>query len=308
MAYTADGNLFACGVESGTPRQLTFDGGGEILNGYASWVYFEEILGRASNYRAFEWSPDGKKIAFLRFDESRVPQFPIFDAAGAYGRLEMQRYPKPGFPNPAVKIGIVSLAGKGTDWISFADGADHYLTFLAWGARGDKAYVQWLNRGQDELRLYEYDLAGKKLRQVYQEKQKTWVDLLEEGSFSPLAGGGFLLLSSKSGWSHLYRVRADGPETALTSGEWSVSRIEAVDEKHGQVFFSADKEASTRSDLYRVALGGGSLRRLTAGRRHASRHRLPGRPFFFDRFSSLRQPALHAARAARSAGHSAPPG
>jgi dipeptidyl-peptidase-4 len=292
VAYTVDGNLFVCDVESGTPLQLTFDGGGEILNGYASWVYFEEILGRASNYRAFEWSPDGKKIAFLRSDESRVPQFPIFDAAGTYGRLEMQRYPKPGFPNPTVKIGIVSLAGKGTDWISFADGGDHYLTFLAFSPRGDKAYIQWLNRGQDDLRLYEYDLAGKKLRQVYQEKQKTWIDFLEKGSFYPLGDGGFLLLSSKSGWSHLYRLGAGGVEKALSSGEWSVSRIEAVDEKHGQVFFSADKEASTRSDLYRVGLGGGLPRRLT---RDEGMHRVtvsPGGSFFLDRFSSLRRPAL----------------
>ena len=139
MAYTAGGNLFACGTDTGTPIQLTADGSDEILNGYASWVYYEEILGRASRYRAFYWSPDGKRLAFLRFDQSRVPQFPLFDAAGAYGRLEMQRYPKPGFPNPTVKIGIVSLDGKPTDWIEFSAGPEHYLTFLGWSADGRKA-------------------------------------------------------------------------------------------------------------------------------------------------------------------------
>ena len=75
----------------------------------------------------------------------------------------------------------------------------------------------------------------------------------QQASFCPLADGGFLLLSSKSGWNHLYRVGAGGAEKALSSGEWSVSQIEFVDEKKGQVFFSADKEDSTRSDLYRVA-------------------------------------------------------
>ena len=141
---------------------MTFDGSEEILNGYASWVYYEEILGRASRYRAFNWSPDSSKIAFLRFDQSRVPQFPLFDAAGPYGRLEMQRYPKPGFPNPAVKIGVIDLAGRQTDWIAFPAEVDHYLTFLAWARGGKSFYLQWLNRGQDELRIYEYTLADQK--------------------------------------------------------------------------------------------------------------------------------------------------
>jgi dipeptidyl-peptidase-4 len=292
LAYTADNDLYACAVGSGAPRRLTSDGSEEILNGYASWVYYEEILGRASRYRAFAWSPDSRHIAFLRFDQSRVPQFPLFDANGAYGRLEMQRYPKPGFPNPQVKIGIVAVDNGALDWISFADGPDHYLTFLGWGRGGRSAYVQWLNRGQDELRLYEYELAARKLRLVYTEKQKTWIDMLEEGSFQPLADGGFLLLSSKAGWSHLLRVGADGRETALTAGAWSVGRIEFVDAHRGLAFFSADREDSTRSDLYRVSLSGGPLQRLT---RVAGSHRLTfsaDGSLFFDRWSSLRQPAV----------------
>jgi dipeptidyl-peptidase-4 len=292
VAYTADGNLFACGSDAGLPVQLTPDGSEDILNGYASWVYYEEILGRASRYRAFEWSPDSSKIAFLRFDQSRVPQFPLFDADGAYGRLEMQRYPKPGFPNPSVKIGIVALDGKATEWISFAEGGDHYLTFLGWSPKGDKAFVQWLNRGQDELRVYEYDLATKQLRLAYGEKQKTWIDLLEDGSFLPLPKGGFLLLSSKGGWNHLYRVFTDGTEKALSSGQWSVSRIEAVDEKQGQVFFSADREDSTQSHLYRVSWDGGPVKRLTID---AGSHRgtfSPGGRLYIDRWSTLSRPHI----------------
>ena len=289
LAWTAAGNLFAAG-RGGTPIQLTRDGGEEILNGYASWIYYEEILGRASRYRAFEWSPDSRTIAFMRFDQSRVPQFPLFAAAGAYGRLEMQRYPKPGFPNPAVQVGFADPDGKGTEWVAFADSGDHYLTFLAWAPRGDKAYVQWLNRGQDELRVYEYDLVGKKLRLAYSERQKAWIDFLDAGSFVPLGDGGFLLASSQSGWSHLYRVSAAGDVKALTSGEWSVGRIEAVDERRGLVFFSADKEASTRSDLYRVPWTGGEPRRLTADGGSHFAAVSPRGSFFLDRFSSLRQP------------------
>jgi dipeptidyl-peptidase-4 len=299
VAYTAAGNLFVRAVGDGVSRPLTSDGSGEVLNGYASWVYYEEILGRASRYRAFAWSPDGKRIAFLRFDQSQVPSFPLFDAGGAYGRLEMQRYPKPGFANPAVKLGIAAVDGGAVDWVSFADGPDHYLTFLGWGKGGRTAYVQWLNRGQDDLRIFAYDVAARELRLVYEEKQPAWVDLLEEGSFHPLADGGFLLISSKSGWGHLVRVRPDGREYALTGGEWSVGRIEFVDEGRDAVFFSADKEDSTRSDLYRVALDGGAvrggegnLRRLTAASgTHRPTFSKDG-AYFIDRWSSLRQPAV----------------
>jgi dipeptidyl-peptidase-4 len=291
LAYTAGGDLFVCDLASGASSRLTFDGGEEILNGYASWVYYEEILGRGSRYRAFDWSPDGGKIAFLRFDQSRVLQFPLFDIGGAYGRLEMQRYPKPGFPNPEVKIGIVDIDSKATEWISFPDSGEHYLTFLRWADGGKKAYVQWLNRGQDELKIYEYTLAGRKMRLAYQERQESWVDLLGPADFFPLADGSLLLLSSKSGWNHVLRVGPDGSEKALSSGDWSVSQIEFVDEKRGQVYFSADKEDSTRSNLYRVAIRGGSPQRLTG---RPGSHRVtfsPSGSFFVDRHSSLQRPA-----------------
>jgi dipeptidyl-peptidase-4 len=292
LAYTAGGNLFVCDTDGGVPRQLTSDGGEEILNGYASWIYYEEILGRKSLYRAFDWSPDSRTIIFLRFDQTRVPQFPLFDAAGAYGRLEMQRYPKPGFPNPAVKIGVIDLAGRHMDWIAFPPEADHYLTFMAWTAAGKSFYLQWLNRSQDELQVYEYTLADKKLRLVYRERQKTWVDFLEAGDFQPLSGGGFLLLSSKSGWKHLYHVDAGGLEKMVTSGKWSVNRIEFADEKKRLVFISADKEASTRTDLYQVSFDGSRLQRLT---RLDGTHSLtfsPAGSYFLDRFSSVKQPPL----------------
>jgi dipeptidyl-peptidase 4 len=312
LAYTMAGNLFVCDSAGGVPSQLTFDGSEAILNGYASWVYYEEILGRGSRYRAFNWNPGSSMIAFMRFDQSQVPQFPLFDATGAYGRLEMQRYPKPGFPNPAVKIGVIDLASRHTDWIAFPAEVDHYLTFLSWTPDGKSFYLQWLNRGQDELQIYEYTLAGKKLRQVYREKQKAWVEFLSAEDFYPLAAGGFLLLSSKNGWNHLYHVNANGVEKMITSGKWSVNRIDFVDEKKGLAFISADREDSTRIDLYRASWQGGSLQRLTRlDGTHAVTFSNAG-TYFLDRFSSVQQPPLlqlcsRDGRALRRLGESATP-
>ncbi len=158
-----------------------------------------------------------------------------------------------------------------TDWISFADGVDHYLTFLGWGAGGDKAYVQWLNRGQDELRVYEYDLAVEEAAAgLFRETENAWIDLLDDESFSPwptAASSCSAAGAAGTTWSASAPTARRRPSPAAT---WSVSRIEFVDEKKGLVFFSADKEDSTRSDLYQVGLGGGPERRLTRAPGHAT--------------------------------------
>jgi len=313
LAYTAGGNLFVCASSGGAPVQVTFDGSEEILNGYASWVYYEEILGRASRYRAFDWSPDSGKIAFLRFDQSRVPQFPLFDAAGPYGRLEMQRYPKAGFPNPTVTVGVYDLASRSIDWIGFADSGEHYLTVLDWNRDSQRLYLQWMNRGQDDWKLFTYSLRSKKINLVRREQRRTWVNALAKDDFFTLADGSLLLLTDKSGWNHLCLLQANGLERMITSGPWSVKRIEFVDEKKGLVFFSADKEDSTQTDLYQLSIKGGAPRRLTSPNgSHAVTFSKQG-SFYLDRFSSLQQPPWlrlcgRDGRSLRLLGESASPG
>ena len=127
IAFTRDNDLYYVDIASGKETRLTFDGSDVILNGYASWVYYEEILGRASRYKAFWWSPDSRKIGFYRFDNTEVPMFPIYSAfanpaaaasqsqsprvtdLGIGGALSETRYPKCGQTHPQVRIGIVDL-------------------------------------------------------------------------------------------------------------------------------------------------------------------------------------------------------
>ena len=129
VAYTRNNDLFAYDLENSLEHQLTSDGTDEIMNGYASWVYYEEILGRRGEYRAFWWSPDSSRLVFLRFDDSKVPEFPIYHADGQHGELEIQRYPKAGDPNPKVRSAVVSVADGKTTWLDFDPDADHYLAF-----------------------------------------------------------------------------------------------------------------------------------------------------------------------------------
>jgi len=287
IAYTMGGNLFVYDITGKKVRQLTDDGSDEILNGYASWVYYEEVLGRATRYRAFWWSPDSRKLVFMRFDQSKVPIFPIFRSTGTYGDLEKQRYPKPGYPNPEVKIGIADTTANSVEWIPFEDKNDHYLAFPCWNRKNNTIYFQWLNRDQNHLKVLQYDLESKRIDLVYEEKQKTWIDFLEDGDLKVLDNGDLLIRSSTSGWFHIYYVSRNGNVRAVTSGDWSVSSIEHINERNKQLFFTARKEDSTETDFYMTDFYGKGIKRLTAEK---GMHRVnvsPNGRYFIDRYSSI---------------------
>jgi dipeptidyl-peptidase-4 len=206
IGYTMGGNLYVYDTVGKKSKQLTNDGSDDILNGYASWVYYEEILGRRGKYRAFWWSPDSGKLVFMRFDQAKVPVFSIFNATGDYGQLEKQRYPKPGYPNPEVKIGTVDVNSGNVEWIPFEDKNEHYLAFPRWNDKSDTVYFQWLNRDQNHLKIVRCEPAVKNMTTLYEEKQKAWIDFLEDGDLKILSKGNLLIRSSQSGWYHIYFV------------------------------------------------------------------------------------------------------
>jgi dipeptidyl-peptidase 4 len=289
-AFTAAGDLYVTDLAAGKTTRVTRDGSEQILNGYASWVYYEEILGRRSRYRAFWWSPKGDRIAFLRFDQAAVPVFPLFQVTGDYGKLENQRYPKAGYANPVVRLGVWTRGQADVGWLDLATRDDDYLAFPAWTASGDAFYLQWMNHAQDTLRVYSCPAAGGKPSLVYQETQPSWVAFFDDGKFEPLRKGGFLAVTDKGGWSHLLRVDAAGRERFLTAGEWAVSGIAEVDETGGRVLFTARHDASTETGLFAVGLDGRGLKRLTpAGGSHYPLV-APGGTFIIDRWSAIDRP------------------
>ena len=153
VAFTRDNNLFAKELASGKEIQFTKDGSDNVYSGYAAWLYYEEILGRPSHYRAFWWSPDSKHLAFMRFDESAVPVFPIYNSESQHGSLEKQHYPKAGDKNPAVKIGLVTVDNPAITWADFNEQDDQYFGMPVWAPSGT-LWVQWMPRSQDNLKIY----------------------------------------------------------------------------------------------------------------------------------------------------------
>ena len=151
VAFTRKNDLYTINIASGKEYRITNDGTDLILNGYASWVYFEEILGRPTRYKSYWWSPDSKQIVFMRMNDTKVPLFPIYGETGQHGYSENTRYPKAGDPNPTVRIGITPVEGGQLTWADFNENEDQYFGMPYWTPDAKTLLVQWMNRGQDNL-------------------------------------------------------------------------------------------------------------------------------------------------------------
>jgi dipeptidyl-peptidase-4 len=290
IAFTRDNNLFIIDLKTGLEQQLTQDGSETVYNGYASWVYFEEILGRDSKYKAFWWAPDNEMIAFLQFDEEKVPVFPIFDDEGTHGKLEVTRYPKSGDPNPKVRLGIVHVDSGDIVWVDTDPKADHYLAWPSWTPDSRNLLFQWMNREQNHAKLYLADPTTGKMNEIYDEKQPTWVEFFEDIHIFK-DGSGFLLNSDISGWSHLYHYDMKGNlKKQLTDGDWSVQSIKHVDENNGMIYFQGTRDKKTETHLYRVDLYAKEIIRLTENPGSHNCEVSPDGSSFVDTYSSIRHP------------------
>ena len=250
LAFTRSNDLYVYDIASGKERRLTNDGSELILNGYASWVYYEEIFGRPSRYRAFWWSPDSKKIGFYRFDNTAVPMFPIYSAAGQDGTLRNTRYPKAGEPNPEVKIGIIDLNKEGIVWADFDEKEDQYFGTPFWGADSQEFFIAREPRIQNTLDLYSVSATDGSKKHIYHEEYKTWLDWINGMLFTDK--GLYMARSFETGWQQIYFLSYDGQLRRLTDGpNWRISLLRA-DARKGDVYFTACRDASVRECLYKV--------------------------------------------------------
>jgi len=257
LAFTRDNDLYVVEIATGKESRITYDGTDLILNGYASWVYYEEILGRASQYKAFWWSPDSKKIGFYRFDNTNVPMFPIYSPFGQDGSLRQTRYPKCGENNPEVKIGIADVdgvfAGKSAKviWADFDEKQDQYFGIPFWGADSQRFFIAREPRTQNTLDLYAVSAADGSKEHIYHETYKTWLDWIEGMVFGEQ--GLYMVRSFETGWQQIYFLSYDGKTLKrLTDGpNWRVNIVK-VDQKKGDVYFTANRESTIRKGLYKV--------------------------------------------------------
>jgi dipeptidyl-peptidase-4 len=238
-----------------------------ILNGEVDWVYAEELAVRSN----FFWSPEGKDILFLQMDETRVPTYPITDWLPTHPRVEQEKYPKAGDPNPVVRLGVVGSNGGKPRWIKLTDDDDTYLPRFGWLREG-WAWAEILNRKQDAMDLYFIETKSGRSRKVLTESAPdAWVNVNDD--FRILKSGDrFLWTSWRDGHTHIYLysfnpndpLAADAKlERQLESGDYEVIAIGGVDDQSGNVFLIANKDDPRQEKLFSVKLDGSGMQSLS---------------------------------------------
>ena len=258
VAYGYENNIYLFDLKTKQTKQLTFDGEkNRIINGITDWVYEEEF----GFVRAFEWSPEGTHIAFLRFDETEVPEYsmPIY-GEDLYPSLQTFKYPKAGENNAVVSLHLIELEGVKTATIPVDA---YYIPRIKWKNNPDELAFQTFNRHQNELVLYEFNKRSGALSVLHTERDAAYVDVNDNLTF--LVDDSFIWSSEKDGYNHLYLHDKSGKEKRqLTSGDWEVTSYYGYDEKRKKIFFQSTAMGSINRDVYSVGINGKNLRRLTA--------------------------------------------
>ncbi len=262
VGFVRDNNIFIKDLNANKLVQVTTDGKkNEIINGFADWVYEEEL----SLTRAFFWSPDGQKIAYLKFDESEVPMYNMQIWKGLYPEDYRYKYPKAGEKNSVVTIHIYDLPSGKTSQISVGDETDVYIARLQWLPTGNMISVTRLNRLQNQRDIFHCDAKTGKCQLAYSEKTDTYVDLDRVDDLTYLNDGkSFIISSEKSGFKHLYHYENNGKLIAqITRGNWMVDNFIGIDEKKGLLYFTSTMDSPIERQLYVTDLKGKKLKKLS---------------------------------------------
>ena len=242
VAFTADNNLYIKDLVKEESKQVTKDGvKNRIINGFCDWVYEEEF----SFTKAFEWSPDGSKIAFLRFDESEVPEYNLeFFNNKVYPDATKFKYPKVGEKNSIVTVWIYDVKKGKTKQVE--TGAAEYFPRLKW-TPNNQLVVFKLNRLQNQLDFLLADAKTGKTSLLMQETRPTFVDVEMNDDMTFLKDGSFIKSSEQDGWNQIYHYGKDGKVIKqLTKGVFDVRKVYGVDEVRGEVLYQASKESPMR--------------------------------------------------------------
>lgn len=296
IGFVRDGDLFVVELASGRETRLTSDGGETVVNGVTDWVYEEELDLRD----AWRWSPDGRRIAFWRFDQSPIPFYRLENnLATPYPEVFTYRYPKAGEPNSKVRLGVIDAGGGAPTWLPVGDDPDVYLPRMDWlGA--DTLAVQRMNRHQNRVELLLAPADGRQPRTVLTESDSAWVDIDDDLTW--LDDGRFVWSSERDGFNHLYLFdRAGKFVRQLTRGDWDVTSLEGVDRRGGWVYFTSTESRPAERQLYRVKLDGSGKRRIST---EPGTHGVSFNPDFsvyVDAWSRAGQPPVYTLRAANGA-------
>ncbi len=263
VAYVHDRDLYLQSLENsgaGKIARLTTAESPNLINGTFDWAYEEEFSLRDG----FQFSPDGKRIAFWQIDSSGIEQFPLVDNTSTlYPRIQYIPYPKVGTTNPSARIGVIQLADNTITWCHIpGDTRENYLPRMEW-IDANRLAIQQLNRLQNRLQLFETNAATGEARVALTETDAAWIDVQDKLFHLP-DHSGFLWLSERSGWQQIYLVSlSNSAVRPITSGEFDVMDIAGIDHKANLIYFHASPANATQRYLYRVRFDGTGMERVT---------------------------------------------
>jgi len=290
IAFAKTNDLYIYDIVSRNTIRVTNDGvRNAVINGITDWVYEEEF----AFVRAFDWSTDSKKLAYIRFDESEVPQFSMdLYKKDLYPTAETFKYPKAGEKNALVSLHIYNVSGNISQPINLGNYSDFYIARMKWTNDANLVSVQVLNRHQDNLDLIFVDATTANAKIVLNEKDKAYVDVTDNLTF--LKDNSFIWTSEKDGFNHIYLYDKTGKlKNQVTKGNWEVTSYYGFDEKTKTVFYQSVENGSIVRDVYKISLDGKKKVKLSSQVGTNGATFSPDFTYFINTFSSATVPPTY---------------
>lgn len=297
IAYAKDNNLFVYEVATKKTTQITNDGKkNAIINGITDWVYEEEF----AFVKAFDWSKDSRKLAYIRFDESEVPEFSMsIFRKSLYPTIETFKYPKAGEKNSVVSLHIYDAAANATKTVDLGNYKDFYIARLQWTNDANIVSAQLLNRHQDNLDLLFIDGTTTAVKVALNEKDKAYVDVTDNLTF--LKDNSFIWTSEKDGFNHIYLYDKTGKlVNQVTKGNWEVTAYYGFDQQSNTIFYQSTENGSINRAVYSISLDGKKKQALSTETGTNSATFSPNFKYYINTFSSATQPTTYTLKEAKT--------
>lgn len=259
IAYAYQNNLFVYDVASQKTQQITNDGKkNHIINGISDWVYEEEF----SIVRMFDWNKDGDKLAYVKFDETDVPEYSMdIYGTGLYPTQDKFKYPKAGEKNSLVSIHIFDLKSGKTEKVNLSEFNDFYIPRIKWTNDSKYLSAQVINRHQNDLKIFFIDGTTLDKKLILNEKDKAYVDV---NTLTFLDNNDFVWQSERDGYNHLYYYNKEGKlVNQITKGNWEVTNYYGIDAKNKKLYYQSVEEGSIYRGIYSIDLNGKNKQKLS---------------------------------------------
>lgn len=293
LGFERGGDMYVTNLSTNTEKRLTSDATEHVYNGHFDWVYEEEF----GFPQAWKWSPDSRYISYWQLNDSAEPEIQISDYSGSHQEWERIRIPQVGDSNATVRIGVVNVATGANTWLDTGERGEFYIPRIYWTSRPDTLAVITLNRPQNTMKLFFFDVRTGGRRQVMTETSKTWLDVydfyagVDDMMSFPTGSTEFFWLSDRDGFQHLYRYDYSGKLiNQVTRGNWSATRIEGSDAGQQTIYYTSTEASPLQRQLYSIRFDGSNKRRITTAEGNHRINMSPAATYFLDRYSSVHQP------------------